>query len=136
MTQVFVYPPSLRVSEMARKAGIHRQRRAFITRNARLDPAWAQVERRTMPIAGRAINSLIQTQGVSDLYRIHLDARRDGVAFKLAFKPPTFTVKAKEAFDQEYMTQLFQLGRRMARKGYRWDTTPPHYEPATSAAGA
>ena len=33
----------------------------YVIRNARLDPDWAQVERKTMSIAGRAIASLIHT---------------------------------------------------------------------------
>src|SRR5262247_3132770 len=65
-TQVFVYPPSLEIGS----TGIKRDRHLYVIRNARLDPDWAQVERSTMSIAGRAISSLIQTQGVGDLYRI------------------------------------------------------------------
>src|SRR5262245_61447954 len=72
-TQVFVYPPSLEIGS----TGIKRDRHLYVIRNARLDPDWAQVERRTLSIAGRAISSLIQTQGVGDLYRIYLTARRD-----------------------------------------------------------
>ena len=47
-------------------------------RNSQLDPEWAQVERRTLTIAVRVIASLIQTQGVGDLYRIYLTAQRPG----------------------------------------------------------
>jgi hypothetical protein len=52
-------------------------------RNARLDPDWAEVERRTLSIAGRAINSLIQSQGVGDLYKIYAETQRDGIDFNL-----------------------------------------------------
>ncbi|NJO23353.1 MAG: hypothetical protein HC868_10895, partial [Sphingomonadales bacterium] len=36
--QVFIYPPSLHVGQISSQAGITRERRAFIIRNARLDP--------------------------------------------------------------------------------------------------
>ena len=59
----------------------------YIIRNARLDPDWASVERKTMTVAARAIASLTQTQGVGDLYRIYLTTQRDGVDYNLALHP-------------------------------------------------
>jgi hypothetical protein len=122
-TQVFVYPPSLEIGS----TGIKRDRRLYVIRNARLDPDWAQVERRTMSIAGRAISSLIQTQGVGDLYRIYLTAKRDGVDFNLAFIPKTFTRTLQEPFESAYMGELFDLGYDLAAKGYPWSKAPPGF---------
>jgi len=97
-----------------------------------------QVQRRTLSIAGRAIASLIQTQGVGDLYRIYLVLRRDGVAFNLAFIPPTFNAKQAEDFDPVYMTKLFNLGyeRAAAPGGYPWSTRPPGFIEATGTPAA
>lgn len=125
--QVFVYPPSLYVKEEAAAAGIERERRMFVIRNARLDPDWAQVERRLLTIAGRSISSLIQTQGRGDLFRIHSLALRDGVDFNLAYIPETFNAPHPEDFDTGYMRALFQLGHDMAAKGYPWAKAPPGY---------
>lgn len=125
MAQVFVYPPSLHVSEETKKRGVERERRLYLIRNARLDPDWAEVERRTLSIAGRAISSLIQTQGVGDLYKIYTAALRDGIDYNLAYIPKTFTAPHKEDFDTEYMRKLFQTGYDLAIKGYRWEKTPP-----------
>lgn len=125
MTQVFIYPPTLRLREQAEAAGVFRERRAFIIRNGRLDPEWAAVQRRTMSIATRAISSLIQTQGLGDLYRIYLNAQRDGVDYNLAFIPPDFDVPLNEAFDPVYMKALFERGYGMARDGYPWQKVPP-----------
>lgn len=141
MTQVFVYPPSLMLREFAEREGIRRERRAYIIRNARLDPEWAQVDRRTLTIAQRAISSLIQTQGLGDLYRIYVGAQRDGVDFNLAYIPRTFTVEAREAFDPVYMSALFNLGYDLAAGGYPWEKTPPCFdapvgEPAASGGEA
>jgi predicted acylesterase/phospholipase RssA len=128
MMQLFLYPPSLHLAEATKAAGITRERRAYIIRNSRLDPDWAETQRRTMPIASRAISSLIQTQGIGDLYRTYLNAQRDGVDYNLAYIPATFKLKAKESFDPEYMTVLFELGYEQAKSGYRWQKTPPGYE--------
>ncbi|MEO5344643.1 MAG: patatin family protein, partial [Gammaproteobacteria bacterium SHHR-1] len=101
------------------------ERRAFIIRNARLDPDWHEVQRSTMTIAGRAISSLINSQGIGDLYRIFMTTQRDGVDFNLAFIPPSFKAEHKEEFDTQYMRQLYQTGFDMAVKGYPWHKTPP-----------
>ncbi|MBF0256160.1 MAG: patatin-like phospholipase family protein [Gammaproteobacteria bacterium] len=125
VAQVFVYPPSFHLKDLSGAKNAKRERRAFIIRNARLDPDWHEVQRSTMSIAGRAISSLINSQGIGDLYRIFMTTQRDGVDFNLAFIPPTFKAEHKEEFDTEYMRQLYQTGFEMAVKGYPWQKRPP-----------
>lgn len=127
MSQVFVYPPSLQVANISQSRHVQRERVLYVIRNARLDPQWAQVERRTMDIAGRAVSSLIQTQGVGDLYRIFLTAQRDGFDFNLAYIPASFNVEHQEDFDQRYMRALYQVGFERARESYDWAKQPPGY---------
>jgi Patatin-like phospholipase len=127
--QVFLYPPGLNV----RSSGVVRERRLYVIRNARLDPDWAQVDRATMTIASRAISSLIQTQGVGDLYRIYLTAQRDGFDFNLAYIPKSFTRTLKEPFETAYMKALFQVGYDMAAKGYPWVKAPPGFTAPTAS---
>ncbi|HET9396118.1 MAG TPA: patatin-like phospholipase family protein, partial [Nitrospiraceae bacterium] len=130
MAQVFAYPPSLHVAEQAAALHLERRRTLYIIRNARLDPDWSNVERRTLPIAVRAIGSLTQTQGIGDLYRIFAISQRDGVDFNLAYIPASFSVPHKEEFDTIYMRQLFATGHEMAVAGYRWEKVPPGYDRA------
>ena len=87
MAQVFLYPPSLNLARESAAAAVDRTRAVYIIRNARLDPDWASVKRRTLPIAERAIDSLMQTQGIGDLYRIFLTTQRDHIDYNLAFIP-------------------------------------------------
>ena len=122
-TQVFLYPPQLNVAS----SGVSRERVLYVIRNARLDPEWAQVERQVMSIAGRAISSLIQTQGVGDLYRIYLTTQRDGFDFNLAYIPKSFTRTLKEPFETAYMQELFELGYDLAVAGYPWEKAPPGF---------
>jgi predicted acylesterase/phospholipase RssA len=125
--QVFVYPSRLKIKEISAETGNTRERRAFIIRNARLDPDWADTKRQALSIAGRAVSSLIQTQGVGDLYRIYATAERDGVDFNLAFIPSSFDVPLNEPFDQHYMNELFKVGYELGRSGYAWNKAPPGY---------
>jgi predicted patatin/cPLA2 family phospholipase len=129
ISQVFLYPPSINVEEASEKFGVQRERKLYVIRNARLDPEWASVERQIFGIASRAISTLIQNQGVGDLYQIFLTAQRDNIDYNLAFIPSTFDAVHKEQFDTEYMNELFGLGVAMAKPGYPWEKFPPGYNP-------
>jgi predicted acylesterase/phospholipase RssA len=122
MAQVFLYPPTIsqKAKELDKGLAKARERKLYIIRNSRLDPEWAQVDRRTLTIVGRAISSLIQMQGIGDLYRLYVTAQKDGLDYNLAYIPPSFNVPKKEDFDTAYMRQLFELGYSMALKGYPW----------------
>lgn len=134
--QVFMYPPSLNLRDLASEANAQRVRRLYIIRNARLDPDWASVDRRTLSIANRAVSSLIQTQGIGDLSQIYLTARRDGIEYHLAYIPPDFTTPKTAEFDPVYMTALFELARSRGLAGYPWDHYPPGFSPSAGAASA
>ena len=106
-----------------------RKRTLYIIRNARLDPDWASVERRTMTVAAARSRSLTQTQGLGDLYRIYLTTQRDGFDYNLASIPSSFNVEHREEFDTAYMQQLYATGKQMAQSGYVWSKYPPGYLP-------
>lgn len=127
MTQVFMYPPTFRLAEETARMGVTRERKIYIIRNARLDADWASVQRRTLPIATRAISSLMQSQGVGDLYRIYATTQRDGIDYNLAFIPRTFNVPHVKDFDPAFMRPLYQTGYDMARAGYPWQKEPPGF---------
>jgi predicted acylesterase/phospholipase RssA len=125
MAQVFLYPPSLSVSMPNGKLPMERKRVAYIIRNSRLDPEWAQVERQTLSIMGRAVTSLITMQGVGDLYRIYATTQRDKVDFNLAYIPKTFDAPHPHEFDTGYMRKLYDLAYQRAAGGYHWEKLPP-----------
>ena len=129
--QVFVYPMAVRLNEVAEAAGVHRERKLYVLRNARLDPEWAQVERRTLPIALQAVTTLIQYQGIGDLYRIYSVTQRDGIDFNLAYIPPTFKTPHARDFDTVYMRALYDLGYSLAEKDYAWTKKPPVLVPGS-----
>lgn len=130
VAQVFLYPPSFRLGDFVYELGSDRKRQAFIIRNAKLTPEWTMVRRRTVPIAGRAVSSLLNSQGVGDLYRLYLITQRDGVDYNLAYISDEFDVPRNGQFDTEYMNRLFDYAYQRARKGYRWETYPPGFLPS------
>jgi predicted acylesterase/phospholipase RssA len=126
--QVFVYPPSIRITEAAAEMGLKRQRTLYVIRNARMDAEPTTVSRSTLPIATRSISAILASQGVGDLYRIYFLSQRDGVDYNLAYIPSSFTVQRTTGqFDQAYMNALFNYARNTAKAGYPWDKWPPGY---------
>ncbi|MGE0660423.1 MAG: patatin-like phospholipase family protein [Reyranellaceae bacterium] len=127
MAQLFLYPPSLH-------PGVYpRGRTAYIIRNARLDPEWAETEPRTLSIAGRAISTMLASSGHNDVLRVYFITQRDQVDYNLAFIGRDFDVPHKEEFDQTFMKALYQYGYDRARAGYKWHKQPPGLETPTAA---
>ena len=50
-------------------------------------------------IAGRAVSSLIKSQGVCDLYELYVFAKRNGIDYNLAYIPSDFVDPSTQAFD-------------------------------------
>src|SRR5262245_4518737 len=123
--QVFVYWTGVQVKKLSEEHGAQRERTIYVLCNARLDPQWAEVERRTLPITFSAIQTLIEDHVIGDLYRIYEVTKRDGTDFNLAYIPETFKVPHTKEFDTAYMQQLYEFGFAQARAGYRWAKQPP-----------
>ncbi|MFQ5757334.1 MAG: patatin-like phospholipase family protein [Acidiferrobacterales bacterium] len=124
-SQVFLYPLGLDWRRVVEHLDAKGRPSVYLIRNAKLDPTWKAVKRRLRPIAGRSIAALIRTQGIGDMFRIYVGARRDRVDYHLAYIPDEFDEESKEMFDREYMGKLFDLGYRMAKAGYPWKDSPP-----------
>ena len=123
--QVFLYPAGLNLGAAATRMGVEGDRRMYVIRNSMLEPRWAHVHSRLLPIAKASISTLINSQGIGDLYRMYLQATRHRIDFNLACIPTDFPVESEEEFDPKYMRALFQLGYETAREGYPWMKSPP-----------
>lgn len=62
-SQVFLYPASLDLEWYKQKIGLKGEDHIFIIRNSRLEPEWAPVTPRFLPITKRSIEALIRAQG-------------------------------------------------------------------------
>ncbi|PYY70390.1 patatin [Pseudomonas jessenii] len=126
ITQVFLYPPStLMALNKSTEAPLRLERHFYVIRNGTLDPQWSGTKRRTLSIGGRAISTLIQTQGVSDLDRIYRMAQQDGADFNLAYIGSDFDFAHDRKFDGEYMKRLFDYAFQLSAKGYPWHKSLP-----------
>jgi predicted acylesterase/phospholipase RssA len=125
--QTFLYPSALtRNRDARRRAGQPVvEARAFVIRNGRLDPEWATVERRTLGIAGRAIDTMIASAGYNDVIRIYAITQRDGIDYNLAFIGSDFNEILPSPFDSAYMRALYDYAFQRARRGYDWAKKPP-----------
>lgn len=123
-----LYPIGLDFEKLAKHMDVKGTPNVYVIRNGKLQKKWKTVDRSTIPIAMRSLNSLMGSVVLGDIYRIYLSTQRDGLNYHLAYIPETFTEEATEAFDREYMTRLFKLGYERARNGYDWSTTPPGFD--------
>jgi len=122
--QVFLYA-GIELDKISEEHGAQRERTVYILCNARLDPEWGEVERRTLSITFKAIDTLIEYHVFGDVYRIYAITKRDGTDFNLAYIPETFKVPHTTQFDTAYMRQLYEFGFGQAAAGYRWAKQPP-----------
>ena len=81
-------------------------------------------KRQTLSIAQRAVATLINYNGVGDLYRMYLTTRRANASFNLAYIGPDFHAEHKEEFDTGYMRALYRFAFDKAAKGYPWQDAP------------
>lgn len=125
-TQMFLYPPSIRLKDVERTLPKHKDV-AYIIRNGRLFRQEETVKRRTLSVASQAISTMIASNAVNDLYRIYLTLHRDKVAFNLAYLDDGFDVAYEGPFNTEYMNKLFAYGFEKGENGYVWQKKPPGY---------
>ena len=123
--EVFLVPTQFMASKADRRLGFNPLRRAYIIRNGHVAPEYKVVKAKTLSIAGRAVSSLIKSQGVGDLYELYLFCQRNRISYNLAYIPADFHDTSTQSFDPVYMTKLYDLGYQMAAGGYPWQKTPP-----------
>ena len=124
---MYLYPLGLDWEKLTERLEVKGKPKVYIVRNGRWRKQWKSVDRSTIPIAMRTIDSLMGSAVLGDAYRIYLATQRDGIQYNLAYMPESFKEESSEAFDQAYMTSLFNLGRQMALDGYQWSNVPPGY---------
>lgn len=129
IAQLFLYPGSIDPGLLP----VRRAQTAYVIRNARLDPEHAEIERRTLSIAGRAISTMLQASGYNDVVRAYFLTKRDGLDYNLAYIGADFKVPRATLFDQAYMRALFDYGYAQAVNGRPWHKSPPGLHSVRSA---
>jgi hypothetical protein len=124
-SQVFLHPQGLDWNKILRRLKVPGAPNVYIIRNSKVTPAPENVQPWLPAIAGRSVSSLIRTQGIGDMYRMYIEAQRDGLGYNLAFVPDDFDVAPDEIFDTAYMNALYGLAYHKAKRGYPWKKSPP-----------
>ncbi len=131
ISQTFLWDASLSLAEAGRRMGIDKTLapiRLFIIRNAIVRPEWKKVTPRPRPDRPLAIDTLLKPQGIGDPFRLYATPPPPGAMPRISnlklHIPNSFNLVPKEAFDKEYMSQLFEVGRTQAVAGYPWTKTP------------
>ncbi len=125
-SQVFIYPAKLDLSKLGFGYDRPVKRNLYIIRNTKITPQYEAISPGIFSIAKRSITTLIKSQGIGDLFKLHAIAKRDNMNYNLAYIPPGFTLKTKEVFDKEYMKALFDYAYKLARNSYPWQHMPPN----------
>ncbi len=123
--QVFLFPAQFDWRQLGEIIQPPKPARIYVIRNSSLHPEYKVVKPSALAISSRSVAALIRTQGIGDLNRIYLQARRDGLEFRLAHIPGDFDRTPSEPFDPVYMKALFDLAEAQARGGYPWVDIPP-----------
>jgi len=129
-TQVFFYGGTLDLQAAARKARFGDSSylgNIYIIRNGRLSPEPEIIERKLMDITGRAVNTMIKSAAVSDLYRIYAFAQREAVNFHYVDIPDELVFVEEEAFDPDAMNTLFDAGYKLGLSADPWEKAPPGF---------
>jgi len=103
------------------------EQHVWVIRNAQLSAKPEQVKPKIAAIGVRSVDLLIRAQGISNLYRVYSQARREGLDFSLAYIGAEFIGEPTEAFDTEYMRKLYDYGFQQAVNGDAWVDAPPDY---------
>lgn len=121
--QMFLYPSGTNFTKLRQYLDIKGTPKAYVIRNSRVQADYKPVKARLTNIGGRAVDSLIRTQGIGDAYRIAAIAQRDGVALELTWIPMDAPKNPGDAlFDPAYMSDLFQYGYQRVVNGTAWTT--------------
>jgi predicted acylesterase/phospholipase RssA len=127
VNQVFMYPLGMDFNEVKKRVGLTENPKVYVLRNARLKPVFQVVEYSMFEVMVQSLNSLLRTQGIGDIERIYLEARRDGLDFHLTYIPDDFNAPLNGLFDSDYMNKLYQVGYERALQGGDWQNVPPGF---------
>ena len=125
LTQVFLFSPAFVQGLTTIESTNERERRVYVVRNGRIDPQWQTVARRGTHVARRALDRLVDAQGVNDLYRLQVIARNENEDFNVAYIGKEFDYPHSRLFANDYLRQLFAYSYELAAHGYPWHKTLP-----------
>ena len=101
-----------------------RERTLYVIQNGKLGPEYAAIDSKLMPIATRAVQTLVKYQVIDNLLALALTSKRNNSRFFFNAIPPSFTPRPRVLFDRDHARELFAVGREVGLSG-RWFAAPP-----------
>jgi len=131
ISQLFLYP-SRAMPELQRALGkpIGREIHIYVIRNGRMDAHWSDTPRHTLNIGRRALETMIQSQGVNDVQQLYWIAQQDKNDFNFACIGMDFEHPQHGMFDTAYMKSLYDYAYQLASSGHAWHKSPPSVDPS------
>jgi predicted patatin/cPLA2 family phospholipase len=120
--QLFLGYAGMDWRRIAERLNVEGRATVYAIRNAKLHPPWQSVPRRLPAVISRSVSTLIKSQGLGDLAKLYVVARENDFDYQVAYIPDSFELESKEAFDRDYMRELFQLGYELSREDRVWST--------------
>jgi len=125
VAEVFLFPTGF-VTNLTQDGKVNeRERHVYVIRNGRVQPEWRSVSRRTSNVARMALLTLIETQGINDIYGIETTAQREHEGFSVAYIDDGFTFPHKTLFDTAYLNHLYSYSYARASKEAIWKASLP-----------
>lgn len=125
IAQVFLLPSAFFRQAKEQNLMPDKKQTLYVIRNGRLDSEAETTKKRTIDIAQKSIEKLIQSQGYGNLYQIYFISKKYNIDHHLAYIHPNFNAKEHEQFDPVYMNELFNYARQQASHNYNWADAPP-----------
>ena len=121
---VFIPPESqiLHIEEMFFET--QRERTLYVIENGKLGPEYAAIDRKILPLALRAVQTMVKYQVIDNLLALALITKNNKGRFYFNAIPPSFMPKPHALFDRDHAKELFEVGRTVGLSG-RWFTSPP-----------
>lgn len=131
-SNVFLYPLKAQegIVDAFRQHGL--KRRLYVVRNNKVKPDYESFNPNLYSLTRSALETLINAQGIGDLYRLYFSAKRDDIDFNLVSIPANFQMQTTELFDPAYMSALFALGQSIGLQQDVWEKLPPGAGAVTS----
>ncbi len=136
-TRVFYNAGLFSFAELSARAGrTPAVKDAFIIHNGQLLPVPEATPRTLRGIGLRSFATAGKAAIIGDLFRIFAATEREGAGFNWVTIPENFDLRGTEVFDPVKMSELYELGYAVARRGPEWATKPPGFDAWTDRGTA
>ena len=101
-----------------------RERTLWVIQNGKLGPEYSAIDLKILPLALRAVQTMVKYQVIDNLLALALIAKSNQGKFYFNAIPPSFQPQPHSLFDRAYARELYDVGREVGLGG-KWYASPP-----------